>query len=225
MNYIALIGDIIDSKKIADRGQAQQKLLALMKELNQKYQQWLVSPFTVTTGDEFQALLKPNTQLFQMIDDLVLAFAPHQIRFGIGLGKMLTDINPKQSIGSDGPAYWRAREAINRIHAKNDYGSNHLAVSLENEESSQLINSILATCSFIKGKWTPSQLEILQCLLAQGIYDEGFSNKKIAELLGVSPSALNKRIKASGLKIYLRNKRQAMDLILKEAEREDDHVS
>ncbi|MGT2846405.1 SatD family protein [Streptococcus massiliensis] len=225
MNYIALIGDIIDSKKIADRGQAQQKLLALMKELNQKYQQWLVSPFTVTTGDEFQALLKPNTQLFQMIDDLVLAFAPHQIRFGIGLGKMLTDINPKQSIGSDGPAYWRAREAINRIHAKNDYGSNHLAVSLENEESSQLINSILAACSFIKGKWTPSQLEILQCLLAQGIYDEGFSNKKIAELLGVSPSALNKRIKASGLKIYLRNKRQAMDLILKEAEREDDHVS
>ena len=225
MNYIALIGDIIDSKKITDRGQAQQTLLALMEELNQNYQQWLVSPFTVTTGDEFQALLQPNDSLFQMIDDLTLAFEPYQIRFGIGLGAMLTDINTEQSIGSDGPAYWRAREAINRIHAKNDYGSNHLAVSLENEESSQLVNAMLAACSFIKGKWTQSQLEILQCLLVQGIYDEGFSNKKIAELLAISPSALNKRIKASGLKIYLRNKRQAMDLILKEAEREDGHAS
>ena len=57
MMYIALIGDVIESKKIQDRAQAQQKLLQLMKELNQQYQKYLVSPFTVTAGDEFQALV------------------------------------------------------------------------------------------------------------------------------------------------------------------------
>ncbi|MBP2622463.1 SatD family protein [Streptococcus oricebi] len=225
MIYIALIGDIIDSKKIADRGQAQEKLLSLMDELNQKYQNWLVSPFTVTTGDEFQALLKPNEALFEMIDYLSLAFEPYQIRFGIGLGQMSTQINPKQSIGSDGPAYWRAREAINQIHAKNDYGSNHLAVCLPDQATSQLVNSILAAASFIKGKWTQAQTEILASLLDQGIYREKFSNKEVASLLGVSPSALNKRVKASGLKIYLRSKKQAIKLILQAAEREDEDVS
>ena len=53
MMYIALIGDIIESKKIQDRAQVQQQLLRLMKELNWQYQDYLISPFTVTTGDEF----------------------------------------------------------------------------------------------------------------------------------------------------------------------------
>lgn len=44
MMYIALIGDIIKSKKIQDRAQAQQQLLQLMKELNQQYQKYLISP-------------------------------------------------------------------------------------------------------------------------------------------------------------------------------------
>lgn len=43
---------------------------------------------------------------------------PYQVRFGIGVGKILTDINPELSIGADGPAYWHARKAINYIHQK-----------------------------------------------------------------------------------------------------------
>ena len=49
--YIALIGDIISSKNIKDRAEAQVKLLNLMKIINKKYKEYLVSPFTVTTGD------------------------------------------------------------------------------------------------------------------------------------------------------------------------------
>lgn len=130
MMYIALIGDIIESKKIQDRAQAQQKLLQLMKELNQQYQKYLVSPFTVTAGDEFQALFLPNSDMFQIIEQLSIAFAPYESRFGIGAGDMITEINKEQSIGSDGPAYWLAREAINYVHDKNDYGINHISVSL-----------------------------------------------------------------------------------------------
>ena len=225
MMYIALIGDIIESKKIQDRAQVQQHLLQLMKELNQQYQNYLVSPFTVTTGDEFQALFSPNSYIFQIIDQLSVAFSPYEIRFGIGVGEMVTEINKEQSIGSDGPAYWLAREAINHIHDKNDYGINHISVFLANEEVSWTVNAMLAACSFIQSKWTEVQYDVLKQLLAENIYDETFSHKEMARSLGITPSAFNKRIKASGLKIYLRNKRVAMNQILKEiAKEESRHV-
>lgn len=225
MMYIALIGDIIESKKIQDRAQVQQQLLRLMKELNWQYQDYLISPFTVTTGDEFQALFSPNSYMFQIIDQLSVAFSPYEIRFGIGVGEMVTEINKEQSIGSDGPAYWLAREAINHIHAKNDYGINHISVFLADEEVTWTVNAMLAACSFIQSKWTEVQYDVLKQLLTENIYDETFSHKEIARLLGITPSAFNKRIKASGLKIYLRNKRVAMNQILKEiAKEESRHV-
>ena len=225
MMYIALIGDIIESKKIQDRAQVQQQLLRLMKELNWQYQDYLISPFTVTTGDEFQALFSPNSYMFQIIDQLSVAFSPYEIRFGIGVGEMVTEINKEQSIGSDGPAYWLAREAINHIHDKNDYGINHISVFLADEEVTWTVNAMLAACSFIQSKWTEVQYDVLKQLLAENIYDETFSHKEMARLLGITPSAFNKRIKASGLKIYLRNKRVAMNQILKEiAKEESRHV-
>ena len=225
MMYIALIGDIIESKKIQDRAQVQQQLLRLMKELNWQYQDYLISPFTVTTGDEFQALFSPNSYMFQIIDQLSVAFSPYEIRFGIGVGEMITEINKEQSIGSDGPAYWLAREAINHIHDKNDYGINHISVFLADEEVTWTVNAMLAACSFIQSKWTEVQYDVLKQLLTENIYDETFSHKEIARSLGITPSAFNKRIKASGLKIYLRNKRVAMNQILKEiAKEESRHV-
>ena len=225
MMYIALIGDIIESKKIQDRAQVQQQLLRLMKELNWQYQDYLISPFTVTTGDEFQALFSPNSYMFQIIDQLSVAFSPYEIRFGIGVGEMVTEINKEQSIGSDGPAYWLAREAINHIHDKNDYGINHISVFLADEEVTWTVNAMLAACSFIQSKWTEVQYDVLKQLLAANIYDETFSHNEMARSLSITPSAFNKRIKASGLKIYLRNKRVAMNQILKEiAKEESRHV-
>ena len=225
MMYSALIGDIIESKKIQDRAQVQQQLLRLMKKLNWQYQDYLISPFTVTTGDEFQALFSPNSYMFQIIDQLSVAFSPYEIRFGIGVGEMVTEINKEQSIGSDGPAYWLAREAINHIHDKNDYGINHISVFLADEEVTWTVNAMLAACSFIQSKWTEVQYDVLKQLLTENIYDETFSHKEMARSLGITPSAFNKRIKASGLKIYLRNKRVAMNQILKEiAKEESRHV-
>ncbi|MBP2619759.1 SatD family protein [Streptococcus panodentis] len=215
MLYIALIGDLIESKQLKNRKQAQKDLQDMMAVLNQDYQAYLVSPFTVTTGDEFQALFRPNPELMQILDQIALGF-PHPIRFGLGLGEILTDINPEQSIGADGPAYWRARAAINAVHEKNDYGTSRIAVSLGDDASSQAVNTVLSACSFIQSKWNTSQREVLERMLLEYIYDEDFSHGEVAELLHISSSALSKRLKSSGLKIYLRNRHLAMRMILQE---------
>lgn len=214
MIYIAIIGDIISSREIKERSESQEKLQAILDQVNSRYRAVLESPFTITTGDEFQALLRPNTRIFQIVDDIAMGFQPYQIRFGIGAGSMLTAVNPKQSIGSDGPAYWHARAAIDYIHDKNDYGSNHLAIALDDQFAARQINAVLAACEFIKSKWTATQTELLIGLLHKGIYEEKFSHKEMAEALNLSPSSFNKRLKSSGLKIYLRNKKAAVDLLL-----------
>ena len=163
-----------------------------------------------------QALLRPNPEIMQLLDQIAVGF-PHPIRFGLGLGEIVTEINREQSIGADGPAYWRARAAINSVHEKNDYGSSRLAVSFGDKELSQAVNTVLAAASFIQSKWNTSQREVLERMLMEYIYDENFSHGEIAELLQISPSALSKRLKSSGLKIYLRNRRLAMRMILQAA--------
>lgn len=67
MIYIAIIGDLISSKTITNRPKSQKQLQNLLNQINKKYKELLKSAFTITTGDEFQALLVPNPQIFQIL--------------------------------------------------------------------------------------------------------------------------------------------------------------
>ena len=217
MYYIAIIGDVIDSKKMSNRPQVQVELETVLSQANSDFQEHFASLFTITRGDEFQALFYQTAPIFQILDWIQDALDQTiLIRFGIGLGEILTEINPRQSIGADGPAYWEARKAIEFVHDYDDYGTTQLAFSAVNSNLKQTVNALLASADFIKASWTEPQREILHHLLAENIYEEQFKQKEIAEALNISSSALTKRIKASGLKLYLRNRSAALDIIRKE---------
>ncbi len=83
MNYFALIGDIIGSKKIDNRYQVQKSLESCLADLNNEFQAVLASKLSITLGDEFQGLLSLDAPLFQIIDRINLAMKPYQVRFGI----------------------------------------------------------------------------------------------------------------------------------------------
>ncbi|MFR4638073.1 MAG: SatD family protein [Streptococcus parasanguinis] len=67
-------------------------------------------PFTLTLGDEFQALLEVDAPVFQIIDTLRLELNRHNFVLVLDLERLLTAIDPLQSVGADGPAYWNARQ-------------------------------------------------------------------------------------------------------------------
>ncbi|WP_156009370.1 SatD family protein [Streptococcus ruminantium] len=221
MNYIAIIGDIINSKQTSNRSTVQERLKNVLKVINFSYSREFASPFTITKGDEFQALCKPNPYIFLMIDRIQIAFRGElEIRFGIGLGGILTTIDPRQSIGADGPAYWEARKAIEFIHDNNDYGTSQLAFSSEYKQIDRVINPLLTSSDFIRTAWNSSQAELFETLLTNNIYQEDFKQKQIAEKMKLSPSAFTKRLKSSGIKIYLRNRQTVMNLILQLSQKE-----
>ena len=55
--YIAIIGDIKNSKELEDRKNIQVKLKTVLNEVNEKYKLVISAKFMITLGDEFQGLL------------------------------------------------------------------------------------------------------------------------------------------------------------------------
>lgn len=215
MNYIAIIGDIVNSKQTSNRSSIQERLKQQLNRINHSFAQDFASPFTITKGDEFQALCKPNPYIFLIIDQIQLAFRDEvEIRFGIGLGEILTAIDPKLSIGADGPAYWEAQKAIKFIQDKDDYGSSLVAFSSEYKQIDRVINPLLTSSDFIKATWNSSQTDLFEFLISNKIYQEDFKQKPIAEKIKLSQSAFTKRLKSSGIKLYFRNRQTVMNLIL-----------
>ena len=208
--YLALIADIIDSKMVQERFNLQKQLEKTLRKMNELFGDYLASRFTLTLGDEFQALLKMDAPFFQIIDTLRSELSPTQLRFGIGLGEIATAIDPLQSIGADGPAYWNARAAINLVHQKNDYGNTQIYFSSGNDSKDLLVNALIASGEAIRSGWRGSQEEILLDLLKRFVYSENFSQQDLAQSLDINPSALSKRLKSSSIRVYLRGRAAAL---------------
>ena len=204
--YLALIADVIDSKMVQERFDLQKQLEKTLQTMNELFGEFLASNFTLTLGDEFQALLKVDAPVFQIIDTLRSELTPTQLRFGIGLGEIVTDIDPLQSIGADGPAYWNARAAINLVHQKNDYGNTQIYFSCGKEKQDFFVNALIASGEAIRSGWRGSQEEILLDLLKRCVYSENFSQQDLAQSLEINPSALSKRLKSSSILVYLRGR-------------------
>ena len=211
--YLALIADVIDSKMVQARFNLQKQLEETLQKMNGFFADYLASCFTLTLGDEFQALLKMNAPVFQIIDTLRSELSPTQLRFGIGLGEIVTAIDPLQSIGADGPAYWNARAAINLVHQKNDYGNTQIYFSSGNDSQDLLVNALIASGEAIRSSWRDSQEEILLDLLKRSVYSETFSQQDLAQSLAINPSALSKRLKSSSIRVYLRGRAAALACI------------
>ena len=96
--YIAIIGDIKESRKINDRNNVQNKLKAVLIKINQKYESAISAKFTITLGDEFQGLLCVGENVIDIIEEIRREMSPVQIRFGIGVGEINTDINSDMSL-------------------------------------------------------------------------------------------------------------------------------
>ena len=208
--FLALIADVIDSKMVQERFDLQKQVEKTLQKMNELFGDYLASRFTLTLGDEFQALLEVDAPVFQIIDTLRSELTPTQLRFGIGLGEIVTSIDPLQSIGADGPAYWNARAAINLVHQKNDYGNTQIYFSSGKENQDFFVNALIASGEAIRSSWRGSQEEILLDLLKRCVYSENFSQQDLAQSLEINPSALSKRLKSSSIRVYLRGRAAAL---------------
>jgi hypothetical protein len=190
--YVAIIGDIVDSKKIKDGIAIQQKFKNVLADINVKYSEDIASKFTITLEDEFQGLLKNRNNIMKIICEIEMAMTPVELRFGIG--DIRTDINFDNSSKIDGPAYYRARKMIKEIESiKFQYTERHSNIMIcseeDNVEIDELLNSILSVCTALKSKWTDRQKEIVYAYLSN---DE--NQYKAAHILNIGQPSVNKAL-------------------------------
>lgn len=192
MNLV-LIGDIVSSRKIKDRGKVQQTLQQTVQNLNVKGKAQLASPYTVTIGDEFQAVFANADGIFYDILNVLKTLYPIKLRFSLSVGDILTDINPKEAIAMDGPAFYLARDNIESLK-KQGY---LLDLVMENERATKLSRLTLKLLSTMIALWKPNRFEIFE-----GIYNNK-PVKTIAEELDISVQAVYKNIEEGELRLII----------------------
>ncbi len=199
MNYIAIIGDIKNSKSINDRMEFQNKFNNILNDINVLYNDDISSYFTITLGDEFQGLLHNGKHIMDIISYIKNNLYPYEIRFGIGIGDMTTTINPYLSIGADGPAYHNARYVINEL--KDMEKQREVAMSdiklKYNQSIDMCLNTIFKLIYVIEQKWTLRQREIIHYML---IHDT--NQLSAASYFNVSPSNIHQILSKGNFYTY-----------------------
>lgn len=187
MQYLVLIGDIVASRDLPARAQFQRRMKTMLQGMNGR-RKALASPYTLTLGDEFQAVYREADTVFADVFSLLSEIAPVQARFALAVGEIVTPINPTQSIGMDGPAFHRARDLLGRLKA----GHRLLGVRAGVGES-PLPTAALAVLSGQMAGWRPNRLKLFARLLA------GEPTGELARRTGITPRAVNKNIRAADL--------------------------
>ncbi|MEN7548750.1 SatD family protein [Rapidithrix thailandica] len=187
--YFVIIADLIASKEIEDRENFQKDLSGFLKDLSKRSEKnGLVSPYTITLGDEFQAVYEKPQSLFEDVWEVIEFVYPVQIRWAIGYGQITTHINPEQSIGMDGPAFHQARDLMTQLKK-----SGHTVIGIKGKDLpvAPLANQSLLLLSSILEKWKENSVKICTRLL------KGTSIEQIAEELAISPRAVYKNIRTN----------------------------
>ncbi|SCG82046.1 hypothetical protein DW1_0426 [Proteiniborus sp. DW1] len=112
MTYCTMICDICSSRKIKNREEIQYKIIDMLKEVNKKYNDIILSPFIVTLGDEWQGLLRYPCDYLNIINFFKKYIPDIKFYVGIGIGDVSIH-NFELTVNQlDGPSFYRAREAI-----------------------------------------------------------------------------------------------------------------
>lgn len=189
---IALIADIVQSREIKDRDKFQQRLQNQLQTINKRNKN-LLSPYTLTLGDEFQAVYSKADNLFNDIWAIMSGLYPHKARFALGVGTLATPVNPKRAIGMDGPAFHFARNGISDLKET----SYLIKIAGEQIPHLTLLNNCLYLMSQSTANWSANRFQVLNGLLA------GWSRKKIAGQLGISTVAVYKNINKGSLDVLI----------------------
>jgi hypothetical protein len=190
---VVLIGDIVLSRKIEDRNSFDEVLLDTMGKLSHQNPA-ILSPYTLTLGDEIQAVFSRAGSLFSDAISILSAIYPEKMRFSISLGALTKPINPKQAIGMDGPAFYNARDGIESLKK-----TGHLFdVSGDGIPHLDLLRQTLSLISLNMGKWNKTRFRTFVLM------QKNVSVKEIAVELQISDKAVYKTINAGGLEVISR---------------------
>ena len=189
---VALVADIVGSRKIQERITFDGRLVKCLKDLSNRNPH-ILSPYTLI-GDEIQAVFSGGNLLFRDAASILSTIHPVKMRFSYGVGTLIKPINPEQAVEMDGPAFYRARDGVNLLK---ETGYLFTVVG-EDVPRVDLVREALNLVSHEMEEWNENRLRTL------AMRQEGVAVKEIANELGISDKAVYKTIDAGALDVIMR---------------------
>ena len=203
---VALIGDIVGSRDLADRAGVQDRLSTCVDGLRGALPPGaVVGGPLLTAGDEVQLLLSPAgapaaVAAMRLLDDAV---RPGRMTFGLGWGGLSTPLLPDSDavdIGRlDGPCFHAARAALEKAR---DQGRWAATGGWPTADGGPILDGLLALLGQQRAGWTAKQTQTVAAA-------RGRLQKDVAEELGVQPSVVSERLKAAGFDACMAGERSA----------------
>ena len=197
---VALIGDLVGSRRSSDRAQVQQHLIAALEIANQSTTP--VQALSPTIGDEFQGVYADVGSALRASLVVRLALpADVDFRCGIGVGTLEFVGTSDYGHTQDGPAWWAARDAI--VEAKRRESGQHkllrswFAVSEHEHTEGGGVDADLVNAFLLCRDELVSRLDARQRRLVLGVL-RGTSQKELAADEGISPSAVSQSLRRAG---------------------------
>lgn len=195
MRVVAVIADIVESREIAERREFQRALATTLDATSRRSAPRLLSPYTITLGDEFQAVYGRAESIIRDVISIIAALHPSRVRIALAHGEITTDINPRAALGMDGPAFADARATMDELKETDRTAVRFTSRELE---SVNLINVALTMLANAASEWRSTTLATLDALL------DGEGADTIAGRIGVSVRAIYKQIATHNLHDFVR---------------------
>jgi hypothetical protein len=186
---IILMADII--------GSTQQKSKSLMVDfkesvayVNRSNKRHILSPLTITLGDEFQGVVKDVQAAFKVLFDLELVLMSlkrsFKLRYVIQEGKIETKLNRTRAYEMLGPGLTVARMQLNAMKSS----KTRFKIALKDPVLSTQLSLVMNSYQGITDQWTPAQQKVVVAFL-----EEQLDYRKVAEKLKKDPTSMWRRKK------------------------------
>ncbi len=191
--YFVIIGDMVQSRKIRERQKVQEAFQQALQRVQQEYELEIVSPLTLTIGDEFQTVLNKADRFFPMINRLEEYLPEIRFRFGLGVGTISTALNRKAAIGMDGPAFHFARQALEQARQH----QRRFVFACTQPKATKRIDLLFHWIDIVTSTWSKEKHRILRLSQLR------LTQKAIAEAIGISQPAVSQHIRQPAFKLVL----------------------
>lgn len=195
-----LIGDLIGSRRVEDRGALHDRLVRALTSANEQFAS--TTPLRITVGDEYQGAFATVGTALQVALRLRLAMLPEfDLRHGVGWGPVRVLVQEPRV--EDGPGWWVARDALSLVEAAEgrpatrERRTAYLRVAEAGGPDPATVEAMLVLLDSAVARMSARSVTVLRDLMS------GATQREVAERMGISPSAVSQRVRSDGLAALL----------------------
>lgn len=195
MKGFILMADVVHSgKKPAEK--LMKNFKAVVESVNQSCKSGILSPITITLGDEFQGIVKDLksgiSAILRMEEEIVASGRKFQLRYVLYEGEIGTAINPERAHEMLGPGLTNARKTLeNSKKARNRF-----RIAVGNKELSERLSKLFFLLQHFIDNWYEKDIAVVNDFL------KGMDYKAIAKKLNKDISTLWRKQKSLSIEEY-----------------------